>query len=535
VSNPPANVSSDQQSPPGDGESRTGGSGLRAETLAEGFALLAILTVAQRVIGLLREILFCRWLAPDELGQWSLSFGFFLLAAPLVVCGLPGSFGRYVAYYRERGQLRPFLVRTTVVSGLLAAIGITLILLARRQVAWFIFDDPTRAHLVVLLALGLVSLVTFNYLVEFFAAMRLARVVYGIQVAASLLFAAIGLIALAAWQATAATLIVSYSLACLIAALGALYYFARVWRGEPPAATALPHTSLWSRIVPIAGWLWASNMLCNLFERADCYMIMHFGNMTQHVAETAVGNYHSSRVVPFLMVSVAGMLGGLILPHLSHHWERGRRDVVVGQLNLAYKLAAIAFLAGSVALLALSPLLFGWALGGKYNGGLAVLPWTLAGCLWFALVLIAVNYLWCAERVKLVSACFLSGLLLNVVLNWILLPRFGLLGAVLATAAGYGFALVLVHLFNRRHGMRVPAAVWLVSALPVLVGFGLWIGGLGLLAVIVLALRTNVLFTNDERFQVEEAIRGYIARGRGMAADLMIGYRNWRVPSSPTR
>jgi O-antigen/teichoic acid export membrane protein len=279
--------------------------------------------------------------------------------------------------------------------------------------------------------------------------------------------------------------------------------------------------------------MWASNMLCNLFERADCYMIMHFGNMTQHVAETAVGNYHSSRVVPFLMVSVAGMLGGLILPHLSHHWERGRRDVVVGQLNLAYKLAAIVFLAGSVALLALSPLLFGWALGGKYNGGLAVLPWTLAGCLWFALVLIAVNYLWCAERVKLVSACFLCGLLLNVALNWFLLPRFGLLGAVLATAAGYGFALVLVHLFNRRHGMRVPAAVWLVSALPVLVGFGLWIGGLGLLAVIVLALRTNMLFTNDERLQVEEAIRGYVARARNMAAALTNRYRNRVVPSSP--
>jgi len=172
VSNPPCNVSSDQQPRPGDGDSRTGHSGLRAETLAEGFAFLVVLTVAQRFIGLLREILFCRWLAPDELGQWSLSFGFFLLAAPLVVCGLPGSFGRYVAYYRERGQLRPFLVRTTTISGLLAAVGITLILVARRQVAWFIFDDPARADLVVLLALGLVSLLVMLAIPSLFGLLR---------------------------------------------------------------------------------------------------------------------------------------------------------------------------------------------------------------------------------------------------------------------------------------------------------------------------------------------------------------------------
>jgi hypothetical protein len=118
-------------------------------------------------------------------------------------------------------------------------------------------------------------------------------------------------------------------------------------------------------------------------------------------------------------------------------------------------------------------------------------------------------------------------------LNWIRLPRLGLLGAVLATAAGYAFALVLVHLFNQRHGMRVPPAVWFVTALPVLVGCGAWIGGLGLLTVIVLALWTNVLFTNDERLQVEEAIRGYIARARNIVVRLIDGYRNRSIPSVP--
>jgi hypothetical protein len=106
---------------------------------------------------------------------------------------------------------------------------------------------------------------------------------------------------------------------------------------------------------------------------------------------------------------------------------------------------------------------------------------------------------------------------------------------VLATAGGRALALALVHVFNRRLGMHIPGSVWLVSALPVLLGFGLWGGVLGLSAVILLALRTNVLLTEDERVKVEEAVRGYILQTRSVAAGWASGYRNWRVPSSPTR
>jgi O-antigen/teichoic acid export membrane protein len=490
---------------------------LRAETLAEGFAFLAVLTVAQRAVGLLREVLFCRWMAPDDLGQWSLCFGFFLLAAPVVVCGLPGSFGRYVEYYRQRGLLRPFLVRTTAVSSLLAAAGIAAVLLARQPIAWLVFGDPTRAPLIVLLAFGLVGLVMFNFLVELFAALRLARLVYGLQLVTSLLFAALGLALFCAWQASAAALIIAYALACVMASLGGLFYLARVWRTVTPASRELTHSALWSRLLPFALWLWLTNVVVNLFERADCYMIMHVGGFGQQLAETLVGNYHTSRVIPLLMVSVAGLLSGLLLPHLSHAWEQGRRDVAVRRLLLTYKLSALAFMVGSVVLLIGSPLLFGWALAGKYDAGLAVLPWTLIYCFWFSLSLIAQNYLWCVERARLVTACYVGGLLLNVALNLILLPWLGLVGAVLATAAGNAVALVVVHLLNRRWGMRVPFGVWLVSLLPLALALGAWPAAAVLLITLILAARTELLFTREERGQVGDTLMGYLWQLRRLA------------------
>ena len=84
----------------------------------------------QRGVGFLRSILFCGMLTDDALGRWSLALSFLLLAAPLAVLGLPGSFGRYVEYYRRRGQLRTFLWRTSWVTFAMAAVGTAVVLLA---------------------------------------------------------------------------------------------------------------------------------------------------------------------------------------------------------------------------------------------------------------------------------------------------------------------------------------------------------------------------------------------------------------------
>src|SRR6476660_1611216 len=91
---------------------------LRSDTLADSVAILFALTAVQRLVGFGRSVLFCSWLDPEELGQWDTAFAFLMLAAPIAVLSLPGSFGRYVEYYRQRGQLRTFLRRTSLATTL---------------------------------------------------------------------------------------------------------------------------------------------------------------------------------------------------------------------------------------------------------------------------------------------------------------------------------------------------------------------------------------------------------------------------------
>ncbi|HKD38328.1 MAG TPA: hypothetical protein VKB78_16050, partial [Pirellulales bacterium] len=65
------------------GESRPKAvAGLRTDSLAASVAILVALSIAQRLIGFARQILVCRWLEPDQLGEWDICFKFLMLGAP---------------------------------------------------------------------------------------------------------------------------------------------------------------------------------------------------------------------------------------------------------------------------------------------------------------------------------------------------------------------------------------------------------------------------------------------------------------------
>jgi polysaccharide transporter, PST family len=276
----------------------------------------------------------------------------------------------------------------------------------------------------------------------------------------------------------------------------------------------MPRRMLWARVAPFAAWVLLGSVLTNLFGVLDRYMIVHFSRMSPVEALDAVGNYHSSRVVPLLLVSLASMLAAMITPHLSHDWELGRRELVAARLRLFLKLFGFGLFAAAVAVLLASPLLFHVAFRNKFPEGETVLPWALAYCTWFGLSLVAQNYLFCAEKARLASAALFCGLALNVSMNIVLLPRLGLEGAVLSTAAANALSLAIVCLFNRRLGFHLDLGVEIVLVLPALLWLGPWVALFALAAVLADAIWGNRLLSSDEKRQVFAGVAQYRRRLR---------------------
>ena len=495
------------------------------DTIASGVVLMLAIMVAQRLIGFVRSIFFCRWLEPTELGKFDMAIGFLMLAAPVAVLGLPGSFGRYYEHYRQRGLLGMFLLRTTLVTVLLGGAAVIWMLAAPQSFSRLIYGQAGAGDLVFWTSLCLATVILHNYLVSLFIAARRYRVVSMLQFLQGLLFAVIGLALLVWWQTSAVSLVASFGAACLLSAACCAPWL-RSLRSKGASQVQFPsQRAFWSRLMPFAVWIWVTNLLSGLFEMIDRYMIIHFSGLYETDALALVGNYHSSRLIPLLFVSVAMLLSSMITPHLSHDWETGRRQAVSARLNLTLKLLSLTLLSGSMAILCLSPFLFGVLLSGKFDGGLAVLPWTLAYCTWFSLGCVAQNYLWCAEKAGLSSLALLVGLATNVMLNLVLLPRFGLQGAVWATSAANVIALALIYSFSRRRGMQVDRGTWLLSGAPLLVCLPVWAALAAWAAVILLGLTTTLLFSFDEKQQLAGVIKsftcGLMQRLRGGSARLI--------------
>ncbi|PQO45549.1 lipopolysaccharide biosynthesis protein [Blastopirellula marina] len=468
-------------------------------SLAESMLLLALLTVFQRGIGFVRGVLFCRWLDADQLGMWDLVFGFLMLAGPLVVLGIPGSFGRYVEHFRQKGQLRTFLARTTIATLALSAVGCGALFLFHDEAALLLFGDSSLGAIIPLVALTLAMVVGFNYFIELFIAMRQMRMVSALQFINSVLFAAIGIGLLMAYEVSARSVILSYGVACAVTVILGAFMLARDWRSLPLCSEVPAQNEFWRKLLPFAAWLWAINLLSNLFEVVDRYMIVHFSGLSPEHSIALVGDYHSSRVVPWLMVAVANLFGGILLPHLSADWERGEKREVSRQINLLIKVAAMVMVGGAVAIAISAPFLFEYVFQGKYVGGLHVLPWTLTYCVWYSLTGCAMLYFCVAEKTHIGAIVYGIGLAANVALNALLLPPLGLTGAVIATALANAIAIGLAMWLSRRYGMEIERSTLLLVAFPLLLGLGWPVALIAWGVLLWLALTTTWLFDAEEK------------------------------------
>ncbi len=489
-------------------------SSLRANSLAEGVLILFALTIVQRMVGFVRGVLFCRYLDPEQLGRWDLSLSFLMLAAPVAVLGLPACFGRYVEAYRLSGQLRTFLRRTSLAGIVPALVCCALTAVFAADVADLLFGARDAAALVRAMSAGLTAFITFNYLTCLFTALRSSRIVSYMQFSNSLLFAGVSLTLFGCGYVRAEAAVAAFGIACLASSLFAAGWLVALWRELPPTEAPLEHRSLWSRLMPFAFWIWITNWLTNLFEIADRYLIVHYGGLSSHDALALVGQYHSARVVPFLMIGLADMLATLLTPHLAGDWEAGRREAVAARLRFIVKLFGLAFQTAAIVLLLAAPLFFQTALEDKFGFGEAIFPWTLACALWTGLSMVSQNWLWCAERTRLVCVALFVGLSVSVGLNLLLLPKFGLQGVVAASAVAKLAALGAIWTSCRLLGMRIDNGLLVAAVLPGMLLVGPWTA---LTATMIAAsgrLRQAALFTDEEQRRLRIAATAFVARFR---------------------
>jgi O-antigen/teichoic acid export membrane protein len=156
-----------------------------------------------------------------------------------------------------------------------------------------------------------------------------------------------------------------------------------------------------------------------------------------------------------VVVLAPRILATAVYPQLRKAREGGTAETV-GLMVDGTKVTLVLCSALALAVWGLAPVAVGLIGGKGYEASvpaLQILAWAVAlqaGCH------MMVRLLFAAEREKDLLPVGALGILCNVVLNALWIPRLGIEGAALATVVSYGVTLALYYLFAARAGYRVP-------------------------------------------------------------------------------
>jgi polysaccharide transporter, PST family len=500
----------------------------QADSFGNGLLALLISNVLQRGLGLARNLIFCWLMLDTELGVWSLIQTFVFLAAPLAVLGLPGSYARYIEHYRQQGQLARFLVQTGTISALgTLAVVATLLAVPGFFSHWITGAEQSFASMLAI-CFCLIAIIAFISLAEVASGLRQIRLVSKMHFVNSLAFTFVGLAALSissSWQA----LVIAFGCAHLIGCLPMLT-LCRHWSTSDTtnakttsisdhattnlvaakASTGTTHAwSMWSRLLRYAASIWLMNLLINLFDVLDRYMLLYWIDASTEYSQALLGQYHAARIFPLLLLSLGSMLSNMLLPYVTADWEAGHKDQAGARVTDSLKLCSLVLWLASLAFMIPAPWIFDIGLQHRYQLGLEVQPACLLITIWGSLFLIAQNYLLCAERGRTVVLICALGLAFNAALNVLLIPSLELQGAVTATWLANGLLLTMVLLAIRSAGCKLDRTLWLTLFAPASLVAGVELSALTLSIMLVLAARTDWLISSADRLRIEGLLKKY--------------------------
>ncbi len=184
--------------------------------------------------------------------------------------------------------------------------------------------------------------------------------------------------------------------------------------------------SFWKKIMKEAYPLALANLFSVIYFRIDTVMIASL------VGQEAVGQYNAAyRLLEFTMILPA-YYAGAVFPVISTAFQANPpRFILIYRRSLKYLLVASLPLALGTAVLA--PEIINILYGPEYTASIPLLP-----ILMWSLVLIAANsinspYLIAMGRQRIVTRLILVGMIFNIILNALAIPRYGISGAAWVT------------------------------------------------------------------------------------------------------
>jgi len=494
-------------------------------------------TVAFRLLNFARILLLTWWMTRQQFGLLAMILFTINVMTPLCSFGLNEAVARYVPQHETRGSLRQFLLRSASLLLPVTAVSVLLMVAFSSLLGVFFyaqfFTDPAvfkefkagAPQLAQVSAVVIGLLIAYFYLLAVLKGLRMFIALAVIEVLHSLLFLLGAIVARVGGHLSAFTLtgIYGISLAIPVAIFGlALARAVGRWRSqhheiiEPPQGRSLSNTLLrFSVWTTLAGVTWQIMIVYPAW-----FLNKVHGN-------EAVGVFSAVRQIGQFILIGAVAVSTVVMTTVTKTWESQGRKAAERQLSLAIRGTGL----GLFMLCAIVAMGKDWVIlifKAEYAAGASILPLQLLFFLIGAYLAFLPIHFQLIEKTRHIFWPWAVGVAANVLVAlWLLGPNLetvqdlaiwqrltpitsaifvtgfsdpqGLGSAAWCGVIAIATALVLCMVLIRAERCRLDRGTYIVVASAILLAAKPWILAVGIVVLLVLAMRTELIFTADER------------------------------------
>ncbi len=480
---------------------------LQQDRITTSVSLVLGLLLAQKMVAFVRSVVFARLLGTSEYGIYTLGFFLVLIMVAVTSLGIPSAFGRYAPRYQSRKGLRWFFRRAYVLNIIFSIAVGAVIFIFPGFFSGLIYGDPSHTRVMMMVAVSVPGLVVLTNLIHTFSGLKLFRASSLSQFAQVALFAVVGTL-LALGYASATGALFALALSILVTLILFMPLMIGYLKTEEPEYNRLEEPGFYGRLLRFTIWFTVTPILIHIFHYVDRLTL-------QRMLSSSDQGIYSAAVNLSAVISAVGLaVNNVIFPHLSTAWEAGEKERALSSLDLAIKFTAVALTAAGLLLILLGRPLILLLLGEAYIAGADVLPYLVVFYLLTISVWLFGVYASLVERTYVSTIGLVTALPVNVVLNLLLIPVMGIVGAGLATMLSYMLLWIVVVSVCAAFGMPMRARTLVASLFPFLLLLPPLLAACAVVGATYLCFRTGWIVTGEERQRVFAEAGLFLARLR---------------------
>jgi len=359
------------------------------------------------------------------------------LIPAIITLGLPFVMIRFLASKKDKGEIQEGFYSITVIVLITSAITSTLLFLFSGTIAESILNNNITAARILPLIIFFTSLnvVYYNYF-RTFQQMKIYSIFLLLQAYLTVLFvsyfAASGYSISFAVSGFLITQIITFCMALVLITHFIGFKIPEMRNIKEYLSIGIPTVS--------------SSLSYWIVESSDRYII---GIL---LSTTFVGYYSPSYTLGNLIVMLMFPFSVILLPLLSKYYDENKMDEV--RLYLKYSLKFFIALAvpAAVGLSLLSKLIIELLSTPEIAAnGYFITPFVTVSAILFGIYNIIINVILLNKKTKIVGIIWVFAAILNITLNLIMIPYFGIIGAAIATLAAYTLAFVITLFYSLKY------------------------------------------------------------------------------------